>query len=286
MRVRGWIRPPSVRLAWRLGSFSDADPPPPRAPIHSICHRSRRYTNGSCSESCYSGAELARTGAVVVVADLYSSTAMLTALVAETHEVPMVGYGCTSPALSNRVNFPFFSRVVAPDSYEAPYMAKMVRAIGWNHVAILHGSENYGKSFAASFASQCPAENITVVLTHEFVSFTSTQDQLRAPLERIRASGARVILLAATSVDAYAVIKAADALGLTGPSTGYTWLGPDGWMSLSHFQGAQADARNIMHGTLGLFPVTEPLSAAAILCEDLATSVRPVRCNRPPLNHH
>ena len=210
---------------------------------------------------------------VAVVADYYSMTAVLTALIAETHEVPMVGYGCTSPALSNRVTFPFFSRVVAPDSYEAPYMAKMVRAIGWNHVAIMHGSENYGKSFAASFAAQCLAENVTVVLTHEFVSYTSTQNQLRAPLERIRASGARVILLAALEVDANAVIKAADALGLTGPSTGYTWLGPAGWMTPSVFQGAQADARNIMHGALGLFPVTDPLSAAAVLCEDLATSV-------------
>ena len=133
--------------------------------------------------SCY--AELARSDVVAVVADLRSSTAVLTALSAETHSTPMVGYGCTSPALSNRVKFPFFSRVVGSDSYQAPYMAKMVKAFGWNHVAIIHGSESYGKGFASSFAAQCPGENVTVTSMHEFTSFTSTQDQLRAPLERI-----------------------------------------------------------------------------------------------------
>ena len=58
-------------------------------------------------------------------------------------------------------------------------------------------------------------------------------------------------------------MQAADAVGITGP--GYTWLGPDGWMSPSYFKGEKADARNIMHGALGLFPATQPNSSSAAL---------------------
>jgi hypothetical protein len=53
-----------------------------------------------------------------------------------------VSFGSTSPALSDRGEFPLFYRTVAPDSSHNPARLAFVRVFGWDTVTALSQNED------------------------------------------------------------------------------------------------------------------------------------------------
>jgi hypothetical protein len=53
-----------------------------------------------------------------------------------------VSFGSTSPALSDRQEFPLFYRTVAPDSSHNPARLAFVRGFGWDTVTALSQNED------------------------------------------------------------------------------------------------------------------------------------------------
>ena len=58
-------------------------------------------------------------------------------LLAAAWNLPMVAFGCTSNALSNKFNFPTFTRVVGTWLIFAPIVERIVERLGWRRVAIV-----------------------------------------------------------------------------------------------------------------------------------------------------
>lgn len=58
-------------------------------------------------------------------------------------EIPEIGYSATSITLSNNDLYPYFLRVVSPDSQQAQALADLVEAFGWKYVSTLHSEGGY-----------------------------------------------------------------------------------------------------------------------------------------------
>lgn len=200
-----------------------------------------------------------------VIADQYSSTVSTIGHLAEIYGKPMVGYGATSDVLSNKFDYPYFSRVVAPDRYQAPYLAKVAHSFGWRHVGIFNGDGSYASGFASAFARVCASLTTDgvpdpVVVEERQVFQEGDRDitVMNDLLGQIKASGVKIILLASANyADTNFILGQADALGMT--QSDFIWTGGDGWMSADDFKGEGNQLKNNAHGTVGIFHyVAEP----------------------------
>lgn len=55
-----------------------------------------------------------------------------------------VSFFSTSPELSNKQRFEFFSRTIPSDHYQVKAMVEIVGRMGWSYVSIIYEESNYG----------------------------------------------------------------------------------------------------------------------------------------------
>ena len=219
--------------------------------------------SASAARSVDNCAQLAAIGRArdvdAIIGPYWSSTATTIAQAAELYRKPMVGYGTTSDALSDKANYPFFSRVTAPDRYQAPYLAMMTKSLGWDHVGLINGDDAFSAGFASGFAAQCLTEGIAIEERHQFTTGTDEIRTMTWMLTTIKDAGVKVIILIATDIiDHSYVLETADSLGMIG--NGYIWVGGDTFVDL-----AQVDARLavLLDGSIGIFHYTAVADPAA-----------------------
>ena len=55
-----------------------------------------------------------------------------------------ISFFSTSPELSNKARFEYFSRTIPSDHYQTLAMAKIVDKLGWKYISIIYEESNYG----------------------------------------------------------------------------------------------------------------------------------------------
>lgn len=55
-----------------------------------------------------------------------------------------VSFFSTSPELSNKQRFEYFSRTIPSDHYQVKAMVEIVRRMGWSYISIIYEESNYG----------------------------------------------------------------------------------------------------------------------------------------------
>lgn len=67
-----------------------------------------------------------------------------------------VSYFSTSPELSNKQRFEYFSRTIPSDHYQVKAMVEIVKSMGWTYVSIIYEESNYGiKVSSENIFSSC-----------------------------------------------------------------------------------------------------------------------------------
>lgn len=59
-------------------------------------------------------------------------------------QVPQISYASTSPELSNKDRFPYFSRILPSDTLQAEAMATLVQSLEWNYITTINEEGNVG----------------------------------------------------------------------------------------------------------------------------------------------
>ncbi|GIX98894.1 gamma-aminobutyric acid type B receptor subunit 1 [Caerostris darwini] len=103
--------------------------------------------------------------------------------------VVQISYGATSPALSDRTNFPKFFRTVSPDSSHTAALLAFVLHHKWYKVATLHEQDDKYSMSMTKLYSDLERVNITLALTRS-VSERDYKNQLQL----IRAQDCRIII--------------------------------------------------------------------------------------------
>lgn len=55
-----------------------------------------------------------------------------------------VSFFSTSPELSNKARFEYFSRTIPSDHYQVKAMVEIVLRMGWSYISIIYEESNYG----------------------------------------------------------------------------------------------------------------------------------------------
>ncbi|ESO83931.1 hypothetical protein LOTGIDRAFT_107939 [Lottia gigantea] len=161
------------------------------------------------------GAESSRN--TVQIADLLS-----------LFKIPVISYVSTSPLLSDKDTYPFFSRIVPSDSLQVSVLMDIIIKFNWNYVSIVYEDGSYGNEIYQAF-KKLMNQNKKCLAVSRVVRGELTPDKAERIVKDLKsADGARAVVLVLITSDAVKIFKTVKRLGC---SNHFTWLGTDGWGS-------------------------------------------------------
>lgn len=94
-----------------------------------------------------------------------------------------VSFGSTSPALSDRSEFPLFYRTVAPDSSHNPARIAFIRRFGWDTVTTFSQNEEIHSLAVNDLVTELENANISCAAT---ITFAETDFKNQLKMLRVR----------------------------------------------------------------------------------------------------
>ncbi|CAA9999959.1 unnamed protein product, partial [Nesidiocoris tenuis] len=79
-----------------------------------------------------------------VVGAASSVTSVQVANLLRLFKIPQVSYFSTSPELSNKQRFEYFTRTIPSDRHQVQAMVELVNRLGWSYVSVIYEESNYG----------------------------------------------------------------------------------------------------------------------------------------------
>jgi len=167
-----------------------------------------------------------------------SGATMSLARIAGLESTPVVSPFSTSSQLSSTEEFPYFSRLLAPDDHrgEVAALVNTLQMFGWDRISILATDTQYAQDWQREFRHLWESEPIfgevfynTIIRTNldGSVDETSARTALEGiPIDEPRINS-RIILLAAHSQHAFPILKQAAEIN-NQPDT--IWVGPSSWV--------------------------------------------------------
>lgn len=166
-----------------------------------------------------------------------SGASVSLARIAGLEQVNQVSPSSTSSRLSDKDEFPFFSRLLAPDdaSGEVAALVTTLKWFGWNRVSILSTDTLYAKDYVNEFRRLWEGDNdgdiaysnIIRLSVNGELDMESVDQALRQVPTDDPANNSRIILLIAQHQHAYPILKWASETGFQ-PDT--VWVGTSSWI--------------------------------------------------------
>lgn len=79
-----------------------------------------------------------------VIGPGYSFEAVHVTPFLELFEIPLISFSATSPQLSDKSKFEYFSRTIPPDTYQMKAIIDLLVFYNWTYVSLLYTDESYG----------------------------------------------------------------------------------------------------------------------------------------------
>ncbi|XP_070569567.1 gamma-aminobutyric acid type B receptor subunit 1-like [Ptychodera flava] len=99
-----------------------------------------------------------------------------------------ISYGCSVPSLSDKTQYPTFTRIRPPDTSQNIARVSLLQYFDWNKVAILHENLDLFTETLSDMSHMMNERGMKVV------SSEPIHDDPRQPLEKIKNKGARIII--------------------------------------------------------------------------------------------
>ncbi|XP_050347272.1 gamma-aminobutyric acid type B receptor subunit 2 [Nymphalis io] len=131
--------------------------------------------------------------------------------------IVQVSFGSTSPALSDRSEFPLFCRTVAPDSSHNPARIAFIRQFGWDTVTAFSQNEEVYSLAVNELVTQLEAANITCT-----ASITFAETDFKEQLQQLKKLDTRIIIGSFSQEMLPKIFCEAYQLGMFGAE--YAWL--------------------------------------------------------------
>ena len=104
----------------------------------------KEFVLGASSDHSSCSSELLRH-VVGVVGPPTSITAVLVAKALAIFKIPLISYGATSPKLSDKSDYEYFSRTTPSDVFQTQVMAELLEYFNWSYVSVVYTDESYGR---------------------------------------------------------------------------------------------------------------------------------------------
>jgi len=207
-----------------------------------------RDTATDATTGAAAASELIDAGVVGLVGAASSGVSAAIQGVAKQKNIPQISYSSTSPTLSNKTEYPYFLRVVPPDSLQGVALADIINDLGLDNIATLATSDDYGLGGIGVFEKAAEDLGLTIKTKQRFADQESS---VLSQLNAIKDSGAQVIVLNAVVQNTITVFKQAADAGLVGDDV--YWFGTDGATQEQVFETA-SETKASMQGMVGTRP--------------------------------
>lgn len=191
-----------------------------------------------------------------VVAAASSVTSIQVANLLRLFKIPQVSFFSTSPELSNKARFRYFSRTIPSDHYQTMAMAKIVQQLGWTYLSVVYEESSYGVKAFEELEKLLKDRNICVAVKRKLtkvsgVAGTSDFDHIVEKLmEKPKAKG---VIVFGSDQEVAELMKAVKRLNATGK---FNWIGSDGWSARALVSEGQ---EREVEGTLSIQPQANPV---------------------------
>ncbi|KAJ8920332.1 hypothetical protein NQ315_011994 [Exocentrus adspersus] len=191
-----------------------------------------------------------------VVGAASSVTSIQVANLLRLFKIPQVSFFSTSPELSNKQRFEYFSRTIPSDHYQVKAMVDIVKKMGWSYISIIYEESNYGIKAFEELEDLLAEYNICIAIKEKLVKDSgvareSAYDSIVQKL--LTKPRARGCIIFGSDQEVAELMKAVRRCNATGA---FSWIGSDGWSARSIVsQGNEAE----VEGTLSVQPQANPV---------------------------
>ncbi|XP_073979290.1 metabotropic glutamate receptor-like isoform X2 [Rhodnius prolixus] len=201
----------------------------------------------------------ARTRKVIsgVVGAASSVTSVQVANLLRLFKIPQVSYFSTSPELSNKQRFEYFTRTIPSDHHQVQAMVELVKRLGWSYVSIIYEESNYGIKAFEELEVLLDRHSICIAVKEKLVKDSgvaedNVYDNIILKLQtKPRAKG---VIIFGSDQEVAELMRAVKRCNATGS---FSWIGSDGWSArdlVSNGNEAQVE------GTLSVQPQANPVA--------------------------
>jgi gamma-aminobutyric acid type B receptor len=174
-----------------------------------------------------------------IVGAAASSVSMASNLIASLYKIPQISYSSTSPELSDKGRYPYFLRVVPPDSVQGVALAALMKHYEWTKCVVVHSDDSYGRGGAEIFVAE--ARKLGISITNR-LDFARDSTDFSSILDTIKEDDARIIIMNMLAKDAANLLREAEAEGMISPDR--AWIATDGVMQTALFQGSSGQSQS------------------------------------------
>ncbi|KAL5285744.1 GPRMGL5 family protein [Megaselia abdita] len=164
-----------------------------------------------------------------VVGAASSVTSIQVANLLRLFKIPQVSFFSTSPELSNKQRFEYFSRTIPSDHYQVKAMVEIVKRMNWSYVSIIYEESNYGIKAFEELEDLLAENNICIAIKEKLVKDSGVAGEtaydsiVQKLLTKPRARGC---IIFGSDQEVREVMKAVRRNNATGA---FSWIGSDGW---------------------------------------------------------
>ncbi|XP_049872953.1 metabotropic glutamate receptor 2-like [Pectinophora gossypiella] len=168
-----------------------------------------------------------------VVGAASSVTSVQVANLLRLFKIPQVSFFSTSPELSNKARFEYFTRTIPSDLHQVRAMVEIVKRLGWSYVSIIYEESSYGIKAFEELEALLARNGICIAVKEKLVKDSGVADErayddiVHKLLTKPRARGA---IIFGSDQEVAGVMRAVERINAT---SSFSWVGSDGWSARS-----------------------------------------------------
>ncbi|CAB3256513.1 unnamed protein product, partial [Arctia plantaginis] len=168
----------------------------------------------------------------------------------------LVSFFSTSPELSNKARFEYFTRTIPSDLHQVRAMVEIVKKLGWRYVSIIYEESNYGIKAFEELETLLARNDICIAVKERLVKDSGEADEraydaiVSRLLTRPRARG---VIVFGSDQEVAGVMAAVGRMRVT---DAFGWVGSDGWSARSLVSDGNEAA---VEGTISVQPQANPV---------------------------
>eukprot|EP00058_Branchiostoma_floridae_P028593 XP_002614084.1 hypothetical protein BRAFLDRAFT_67330 [Branchiostoma floridae] len=212
---------------------------------------------------------------VGVVGCSSSVTSIQVANLLKLFTLPQISYWSTSPELSIKKRFPYFSRTVPSDEFQARAIMDIVTTFNWTYISVVYEDSNYGQQGLSQLKAEAERRGICIYLALKFPrdSQMASSECFNDIMKDLGSKDTvRVVIVYGTDQDAAELMRAAKRANTAGR---YVWIGSDGWSSRQSPAQGQEDE---LEGAITIQPMAQEIDGF----DEYFASLNPATHRRDP----
>ncbi|XP_072753818.1 uncharacterized protein [Anoplolepis gracilipes] len=191
-----------------------------------------------------------------VVGAASSVTSIQVANLLRLFRIPQVSFFSTSPELSNKQRFEYFTRTIPSDHYQVKAMVDIVLTMGWSYVSIIYEESNYGIKAFEELEELLGKHNICIAIKEKLVKDSGVAEEIaydNIVLKLLTKPRARGCIIFGSDQEVAGVMRAVRRCNATGA---FSWIGSDGWSARGLVSNGNEPE---VEGTLSVQPQANPV---------------------------